>query len=65
VVPDRATALLAAASSGQLLSQTSRGDPYVTSVRAMARALLGEPLPAEPSSPGLLGQWARRLRRSE
>ena len=68
VVPDRATALLAAASSGQLLSQTLRGDPYVTSVRAMARNLLGEPMagpaPAAPSA-GILSQWAKRLRRGE
>ena len=68
VVPDRGTALLAAASSGQLLSQTLRGDPYVTSVRTMARALLGEPMagpaPAAPA-PGILSQWAKRLRRGE
>ena len=68
VLPDRATALLSAASSGQLLSQTLRGDPYVTAVRGMARALLGEPMagptPAAPS-PGILSQWAKRLRRGE
>ena len=68
VVPDRATALLAAASSGQLLSQTLRGDPYVTSVRTMARTLLGEPMagpaPAAPPA-GILSQWAKRLRRGE
>lgn len=68
VVPDRGTALLSAASSGQLLSQLLRGDPYVTSVRTMARALLGEPAvgpaPAVPS-PSILSQWAKRLRRGE
>lgn len=68
VVPDRGTALLSAASAGQLLSQILRGDPYVTSVRSMARALLGEPVampaPAVPS-PGILSQWAKRLRRGE
>lgn len=68
VIPDRATALLTAASSGQLLSQTLRGDPYVTSVRAMARTLLGQPMagpaPAAPSA-GILSQWAKRLRRGE
>lgn len=68
VVPDRGTALLSAASSGQLLSQFLRGDPYVTPVRNMARALLGEPMagpaPAVPS-PSILSQWAKRLRRGE
>lgn len=68
VIPERATALLTAASSGQLLSQTLRGDPYVTSVRSMARTLLGEPMagpaPAAPAG-GILSQWAKRLRRGE
>ena len=65
VVPDRGTALLSAASSGQLLSQLLRGDPYVTSVRTMARALLGEPAGPAVPSPSILSQWAKRLRRGE
>lgn len=68
VIPDRGAALLGAASCGQLLSQTLRGDPYVTSIRSMARSLLGEPMPAqknEAPSPGILGQWAKRWRKGE
>lgn len=68
VVPDRSTVLLNAASCGQLLSQSLRGDPYVTCVRSMARALLSAAVAADkvaaPVS-GLLGQWAKRLRRGE
>lgn len=66
VVPDRSTVLLNAASCGQLLSQSLRGDPYVTCVRSMARALLSAAVVADkvaaPVS-GVLGQWAKRLRR--
>ena len=68
VVPDRSTVLLNAASCGQLLSQSLRGDPYVTCVRSMARALLSGAVAADkvaaPAS-GVLGQWAKRLRRGE
>jgi len=68
VVPDRSTVLLNAASCGQLLSQSLRGDPYVTCVRGMARALLSGALAADkvaaPAS-GVLGQWAKRWRRGE
>lgn len=68
VVPDRSTVLLNAASCGQLLSQSLRGDPYVTCVRSMARALLSAAVAtdkvAAPAS-GVLGQWAKRLRRGE
>ena len=68
VVPDRSTVLLNAASCGQLLSQSLRGDPYVTCVRSMARALLSGTVAADraaaPAS-GVLGQWAKRLRRGE
>ncbi|WP_042437611.1 AAA family ATPase [Comamonas testosteroni] len=68
VVPDRSTVLLNAASCGQLLSQSLRGDPYVTCVRSMARALLSAAVAADkvaaPVS-GVLGQWAKRLRRGE
>ncbi|MEQ6472229.1 histidine kinase [Comamonas sp. wu1-DMT] len=68
VVPDRSTVLLNAASCGQLLSQSLRGDPYVTCVRSMARALLSGAVAANkvaaPAS-GVLGQWAKRLRRGE
>ncbi|MDR3067038.1 MULTISPECIES: AAA family ATPase [Comamonas] len=68
VVPDRSTVLLSAASCGQLLSQSLRGDPYVTCVRSMARALLSGAVAADkvaaPAS-GVLGQWAKRLRRGE
>ncbi|MGD9757637.1 MAG: CpaE family protein [Comamonas sp.] len=68
VVPDRSTVLLNAASCGQLLSQSLRGDPYVTCVRSMARALLSGALAADkvaaPTS-GVLGQWAKRWRRGE
>lgn len=68
VVPDRSTVLLNAASCGQLLSQSLRGDPYVTCVRSMARALLSGAVVvdkvAAPAS-GVLGQWAKRLRRGE
>ena len=68
VVPDRSTVLLNAASCGQLLSQSLRGDPYVTCVRSMARALLSAAVVADkvaaPAS-GVLGQWAKRLRRGE
>lgn len=68
VVPDRSTVLLNAASCGQLLSQSLRGDPYVTCVRSMARALLSGAVVADkvaaPAS-GVLGQWAKRLRRGE
>ena len=68
VVPDRSTVLLDAASCGQLLSQSLRGDPYVTCVRSMARALLSAAVAADkvaaPVS-GVLGQWAKRLRRGE
>ena len=68
VVPDRSTVLLNAASCGQLLSQSLRGDPYVTCVRSMARALLSGAVAADkvaaPTS-GVLGQWAKRLRRGE
>ncbi|WP_255576115.1 histidine kinase [Comamonas sp. Y33R10-2] len=69
VLPDRSTALLNAASCGQLLSQTLRGDPYVTGIRSMARDLLGDALAGEKvlatPSPSILGQWAKRLRRGE
>ena len=68
VIPDRGAALLGAASCGQLLSQTLRGDPYVTSIRSMARSLLGDPMPAqknEAPSPGILGQWTKRWRKGE
>ncbi|WP_235214217.1 MULTISPECIES: AAA family ATPase [Comamonas] len=68
VVPDRSTVLLNAASCGQLLSQSLRGDPYVSCVRGMARALLSGAVAAdkvaEPAS-GVLGQWAKRWRRGE
>ncbi|NIF83058.1 histidine kinase [Comamonas sp. Tr-654] len=68
VVPDRSTVLLNAASCGQLLSQSLRGDPYVTCVRSMARALLSGALAADkvaaPAS-GVLGQWAKRWRKGE
>lgn len=68
VVPDRSTVLLNAASCGQLLSQSLRGDPYVTCIRGMARALLSGALAADkvaaPAS-GVLGQWAKRWRRGE
>ncbi len=68
VVPDRSTVLLSAASCGQLLSQSLRGDPYVTCVRSMARALLSGAVAADkvaaPAS-GVLGQWAKRWRRGE
>ncbi|WP_233425121.1 AAA family ATPase [Comamonas thiooxydans] len=68
VVPDRSTVLLNAASCGQLLSQSLRGDPYVTCVRSMARALFSGAVAADkvaaPAS-GVLGQWAKRLRRGE
>lgn len=68
VVPDRSTVLLNAASCGQLLSQSLRGDPYVTCVRSMARALLSGAVAADkvaaPAS-GVLGQWAKRWRRGE
>ena len=68
VVPDRFTVLLNAASCGQLLSQSLRGDPYVSCVRGMARALLSGAVAADkvaaPAS-GVLGQWAKRLRRGE
>ncbi|WP_427771382.1 AAA family ATPase [Comamonas thiooxydans] len=68
VVPDRSTVLLNAASCGQLLSQSLRGDPYVTCIRSMARALLSGAVAADkvaaPAS-GVLGQWAKRLRRGE
>lgn len=68
VVPDRSTVLLNAASCGQLLSQSLRGDPYVTCVRGMARALLSGALAADkvaaPAS-GVLGQWVKRWRRGE
>ncbi|MEG0677377.1 MAG: histidine kinase [Comamonas sp.] len=63
VVPDRATALLNAASCGQLLSETMRGDLFVTSIRNMSRGLLGSPLKDEVASSGVLSQWAKRLRR--
>lgn len=69
VVPDRSTVLLNAASCGQLLSQTLRGDPYVTGIRSMARTLLGEAMAGDkataPPTPSILGQWAKRLRRGE
>lgn len=68
VVPDRSTVLLNAASCGQLLSQSLRGDPYVTCVRSMARALLSGAVAADKvaaPAPGVLGQWAKRLRRGE
>ena len=68
VVPDRSTVLLNAASCGQLLSQSLRGDPYVTCVRSMARALLSGTVAADKvaaPAPGVLGQWAKRLRRGE
>lgn len=66
VVPDRATVLLNAASCGQLLSQTLRGDPYVTCVRSMARTLLGNALVGERVTvPSILGQWTKRWRRGE
>jgi len=68
VVPERSTVLLNAASCGQLLSQSLRGDPYVTCVRSMARALLSGALAADkvaaPAS-GVLGQWAKRWRKGE
>ncbi|KWT71162.1 hypothetical protein APV28_2102 [Comamonas testosteroni] len=68
VVPDRSTVLLNAASCGQLLLQSLRGDPYVTCVRGMARALLSGAVAADkvaaPAS-GVLGQWAKRWRRGE
>ena len=69
VVPDRATVLLNAASCGQLLSLTLRGDPYVTGIRSMARTLLGDAMAGDkamaPPASSILGQWAKRLRRGE
>lgn len=67
VIPDRSTVLLNAASCGQLLSQSLRGDPYVTSIRSIARALLGEAVDKQATVPtqGVLSQWAKRLRRGE
>ena len=69
VVPDRTTVLLNAASCGQLLSQTLRGDPYVTGIRSMARTLLGDAMAGDkataPPASSILGQWAKRLRRGE
>lgn len=63
VLPDRATALLNAASCGQLLSETMRGDLFVTSIRNMSRGLLDSPQPDEEAAGGVLSQWAKRLRR--
>ncbi len=69
VIPDRSTALLSAASCGQLLSQAQRGDPYVTCIRSMVRVLQGEAMMADKAAAvpvaGVLGQWAKRLRRGE
>lgn len=70
VLPMRAAPLLAAASRGEMLARTSRGDPYVQAVLGMAKSLLreyaeGSHWPAPTESPwrariaALAGKWKR------
>ncbi|RYZ10459.1 MAG: histidine kinase [Comamonadaceae bacterium] len=58
VLPMRSTALLAAASRGEMLVRTARADPYVQAVSGLARGLLREYAPA--GSPALPedSRWA-------
>lgn len=70
VLPMRSAPLLAAASRGEMLARTSRGDPYVQAVLGMAKGLLreyaeGSHWPAPTESPWrariaeLTGKWKR------
>lgn len=61
VLPARSTALLAAAGRGELLAHSTRHDPYVRAVRAMARALCQEYLGAAGLPPAADSRWSARM----